>query len=157
MEDCIEATGLTFKAVISGETFRGSSLELGQAPHSCLISVFKGKACETSRGGRAMSWFHELETSICPHFKGVVMPTKSSRPETWENLGLGEGRHLLHSVPTSRGRKGTTLPAALTSMPLHTKKEGGGLMPASHAQTPSRVCTQNTTGRIRRPGQSFGR
>lgn len=86
-----------------------------------------------------------LETSICPHFKKVVMSTKSSRPETWENLGLGEGRHLLHSVPSSRGRKGTTLPAALTSMPPHTKKENGGLVPGSHAQALSRVCTQNRT------------
>lgn len=51
-----------------------------------------------------------FETSICPHFKGVVMPTKSSRPE--RDLGESrwcEGRHLPHSVPSNRRRKGTTL------------------------------------------------
>lgn len=78
-----------------------------------------------------------LETSICPHFKGVVMPTKSSRPETWESLGLGEGRHLPHSVPSGRRRKVTTLPAALTSVSLHTKMVVSCLAPMSRLQAGS--------------------
>lgn len=159
MEDCIEATGLTFKAVISGETFRGCSLESGQAPQACLLSVFKGKACGKSMGGRTMS----LEASIYPHFKGVVMPTKSSRPETWENLGgVKEDICTTVSLPTGEGRgppcqrSWRIPPFPLTSMSLHSKKDGG-LIPGSHAQSPSRVCTQKRTGGLRRHGWSCGK
>lgn len=100
-------------------------------------------------------------TSIYPHFKGVVMPTKSSRPETWENRGgVKEGICPTVSLPTGEGREPPCQqswripPFPLTSMSLHSKKDGG-LVPGSHAQSPSKVFTQKRTGGFIRHGRSY--